>query len=131
MHLELSRLREAFCFFYLKSNVVSSIIQQSLNLQICLFYTFSFKMYMPTKNISDERLENYFNNFCSGASLARTNQKGVQPWRQINSFPSSPSLINSLTPSHLFLKTPSPIAPSLLFKSLYDAEKFPQFRAIL
>ena len=73
----------------------------------------------------------YFNNFCSGASLARTNQEGVQPWRQINSFPSSPSLINSLTPSHLFLKTPSPIAPSLLFKSLYDAEKFPQFRAIL
>ena len=59
MHPELSRSREAFCFFYLKSNVFSSIIQQSLNLQICLFYTFSFKMYMPTKNVSDKRLEYY------------------------------------------------------------------------
>ena len=37
--------------FYLKSNVFLSIIQQSLNLQICLFYTYSFKMYMPTKII--------------------------------------------------------------------------------
>ena len=36
-------------FFYLKSNVFSSITQQSLVLQICLFYAFSFKMYMPKK----------------------------------------------------------------------------------
>ena len=43
------REREAFDFFYLKSNVFSTITQQSLDLQICLFYTFSFKMYMPTK----------------------------------------------------------------------------------
>ena len=35
---------EAFGFFYLKSNVFSSITQQALNLQICLFFTFSFKM---------------------------------------------------------------------------------------
>ena len=42
--------REAFGFFDLKSNVFSSTVQQSLNLKICLCYTFSFKMYMPTKN---------------------------------------------------------------------------------
>ena len=35
---------EAFGFFYLKSNVFSSIPQQAFNLQICLFFTFSFKM---------------------------------------------------------------------------------------
>ena len=29
----------------------SSITQQYLDLQICLFYTPSFKMYMPTKSI--------------------------------------------------------------------------------
>ena len=38
-----------FGFFYLKSNVFWSIRQQSLNLRICWFYTFSFKMYMPPK----------------------------------------------------------------------------------
>ena len=43
--------RKTFGFFHLKSNVLSSITQQFLNLQICLFYTFSFKMYMPTKKI--------------------------------------------------------------------------------
>ena len=48
-HPELTREREAFGFFYLKSNVFSTITQQSLDLQICLFHTFSFKMYMPTK----------------------------------------------------------------------------------
>jgi len=44
------REREAFDFFYLKSNVFSTITQPSLDLEICLFYTFSFiYMYMPTK----------------------------------------------------------------------------------
>ena len=43
--------RKTFGFFHLKSNVLSSITQEFLNLQICLFYTFSFKMYMPTKKI--------------------------------------------------------------------------------
>ena len=33
----------------LKSNVFSSITQQSLDLQSCLFFTFPFKMHMPTK----------------------------------------------------------------------------------
>jgi len=47
---ELTRER-SICFFYLKSNVFSSITQQTLDLQICLFYTFLFKMYMPTKKI--------------------------------------------------------------------------------
>jgi len=49
VHPELTRETDAIGFFYLKSNVFSSITQQSLDLQICLVYTFSFKMYMPTK----------------------------------------------------------------------------------
>ena len=36
-------------FFYLKSNVLWSIIQQSFTLRIFLFYAFSFEMHMPTK----------------------------------------------------------------------------------
>ena len=48
LHPELTRVR-SFGFFYLKSNVFSSLTQQSLNLQICLCFTLSFKIYIPTK----------------------------------------------------------------------------------
>ena len=49
----------AFAFFYLKSNVFWSIIQQSFTFRICLFNTFSFKMHMPTKKYKEKRLTNY------------------------------------------------------------------------
>ena len=39
----------------MKSNMFLSIYQQSFNLQICLFYTFSSIMYMPTKNIQEKK----------------------------------------------------------------------------
>jgi len=47
-HPELTRERSIrFLLFEIK--LFSSITQQSLDLQICLFVTFSFKMYIPTK----------------------------------------------------------------------------------
>ena len=46
-------------FFYLKSNVFWSIFQQSFNLRFCWFYTFSFKMYMPTEKYFGKELKNY------------------------------------------------------------------------
>ena len=50
-HHELTRERNIrFLLFEIK-RVFVYITQQSLNLQICLFYTSSFKMYMPTKSI--------------------------------------------------------------------------------
>ena len=42
---------EAFGNFYLKLNMLLSIIQSSLNLLMCLFNIFSLKTYMPTKSI--------------------------------------------------------------------------------
>ena len=47
-HPGLTRV-EAFGVIYLKSNLFWSVLQQSLNLRICLFYTFSFKTHMPPK----------------------------------------------------------------------------------
>ena len=45
-HWTIQREKHPVSFIW---NVFSSILQQSLNLQICLFYTFLF-IYMPTKN---------------------------------------------------------------------------------
>ena len=50
---------EAFGYFYLKLNVFLSIIQLSLNLRICLFYTFSFKTYMLTKKYLWKKAKNF------------------------------------------------------------------------
>jgi len=56
----LTREWEACGFFYLKSNVFWSIIQQSINLQICLFYIILFKMYMPTKKYIRKKTDKLF-----------------------------------------------------------------------
>ena len=61
----------AFGFFYLKSNVFWSIIQQSFTLQICLSYTFPFKMYMPTKEYQREKAKKIMFN---GSNFDRKSQ---------------------------------------------------------
>ena len=44
-----------------RSKVFLSIVQQPFNLRICLFYTFSIKMYVPTKQYLRKRQKIMYN----------------------------------------------------------------------
>ena len=49
IHPKLTRVRSVWFHLFEIKRVLVYIIQQSLNLRICIYYTFSFKTYMPTK----------------------------------------------------------------------------------